>query len=73
MNNEEMTNQGKSETSSQAKISLADIMYMIENGINPPGIQVYEDMPSQEKVDASKSILTKKNKVIISQLKFSLG
>jgi hypothetical protein len=73
MINEEMTNQGKQETSSQTKISLGDIMYMIENGINPPGIQVYEDMPSQEKVDCTKSILTKKNKVIISLFKFSLG
>ena len=45
-------------------IGLAELMSMVENGLTPPGIKVYDDMPSDEKQEASKSLLTKTTKVI---------
>ena len=52
-------------------LGLAEIMEMVENGLTPPGIKFYDDMPSSEIPEGSKSLLTKKTKVLNNNI--SLG
>lgn len=57
------TNDSKSEK--VADVGLAEIMEMVTKGITPPGIEVYDDMPnSSEKIEPSKSVIDKKQKVL---------